>query len=145
MKAPILKRIPSAGMKQPDLRTLNRTFGLVLAGGFGALAFVRYLWDGVLTPWLVVVSVVFLVTALSVPTWLEPLRNVWMRAASFVGAVNSRILLTIVFAGVVMPIGVLLRLMGKRPIDLIGNRAANSYWRRRYPDEFSPARMERQF
>ena len=113
--------------------------------GFGAFAFVRYLWVGVLTPWLVVVAVSFLVAALYVPTWLEPIRKVWMRVAEFVGTVNSWVLLTIVFVVVMTPIAVLLRLMNRRPMELTPSQAANSYWRQRRPEEFGPERMERQF
>jgi hypothetical protein len=68
-----------------------------------------------------------------------------MRLAAVLGAVNSRILLTLVYIGLVTPFAVLLRLLGRQPIPTKTSKAASSYWHDRRPEEFTPQRMERQF
>lgn len=123
----------------------NRAFGLIMAGGLGTLALFRYVWAGSITVWLIALAGLFLFTALVMPAWLAPVQAVWMKLAGVLGFVNSRILLTIVFALVITPIALLLRLLGKRPIGLGRQPGATSYWHRRDEQEFLPKRMERQF
>jgi hypothetical protein len=68
-----------------------------------------------------------------------------MRLAAVLGFVNSRILLTVVFALLITPVAVLLRVIGKRPIQLGAIPQSESYWRARQASEFTRERMERQF
>ncbi len=123
----------------------NRTFGLVMAGCLGGLALGRFLWAGAITSWLIGPAALLLATGLLVPAWLDPVRAGWMKFAAVLGYVNSRILLTIVFIGLIMPTALVLRLLGKQPIRLGFREGSVSYWRRRTADEFSARRMERQF
>lgn len=57
----------------------------------------------------------------------------WMAAAFAVGWPVSRLLLTAIFALVVVPVALLARLSGKRFLDLRPDPAASSYWVRRDP------------
>ena len=128
-----------------ELRALNRSFGLIIAGGCGALALLRYVWSGAVVWWLIGIGLAFLVAGLAVPVWLDPVRKAWMKLAAVLGFVNSRILLTVVFVGVVTPIALLMRLLGRRPFAVTRDRTAGSYWKARRPEEFTAERMERQF
>lgn len=123
----------------------NRTFGLIMAGGLGALALFRSVWTGSIFIWPIAAAVLLFLTALVVPAWLAPIRTVWMRLAGVLGLINARMLLTLVFALVITPIALLLRLVGKQPIRLVPQPGATSYWHRRNEQEFAPKRMERQF
>lgn len=123
----------------------DRTFGLIMAGGLGGLALVRFMWSGAVTWWLIGPAVLFLATGLVVPSWLNPVRAGWMKLAAVLGYVNSRILLTVLFFSLILPTALVLRLLGKQPIRLGFRDGAGSYWRRRRPEEFAAARMERQF
>ena len=124
---------------------MNRSFGLVMAVGLLGLALLRYIWAGAINWWLIGAGLAFLTAGLLVPVRLEPVRRVWMKLAAVLGAVNSRILLTVVFAGLVAPLALLLRLLGKRPIQVKMCKTASTYWHQRRPEEFTPQRMERQF
>lgn len=132
-------------MKEQSSQRLNRSFGLVMAAGLLGLAFFRYIWVGAIVWWLVGAGLGFLAGGLFVPTWLEPVRRAWMKLAAVLGAVNSRILLTLVFVGLVTPLAILLRLFGKQPIQAKICKTASTYWQQRRPEEFTPQRMERQF
>ena len=131
-------------MKQPSSDKLNRSFGLVMAGGLAGLALVRYLLVGGGTWWLVGLAAAFLLVGLVVPCALAPLQKVWMKLAAVLGFVNQRILLTILFGMLITPTALLLRILGKQPISLHA-RGGDSYWRTRRAEEFSASRMERQF
>ncbi len=123
----------------------NRSFGLVLGWALLALAAVRFAWAGVLSWWLLGSALVLFAAALTVPWALGPLRTAWMKLAAVLGFINARILLTIVFAALVTPIAVVLRVFGRNPIRLAADGQPGSYWRSRRPEEFTAGRMERQF
>ena len=77
---------------------------------------------GVLAP--VLVSV--LVSGLLVPQILRPIEVVSMKLAEVMGAVMSRVVLTLAFYLMITPLGFLLKLLGKDLLDLSGERS--SYW-----------------
>jgi len=131
-------------LNEQNLHKLNRSFGLVMAGGLGVLAVIRFAWSGAMAWWLIGLGFGFLLAGLLVPAWLNPVRAGWMKVAEVLGVVNTRILLTVVFVGLITPMALLLRLLGKRPIDL-GATDAASYWHKRRAEEFAAGRMERQF
>ncbi len=59
----------------------------------------------------------------------------WMLAALPTGWVVSHVLLGIVYYGVITPIGLFLRLIGRDLLGLRMERGAASYWRQRGPGE----------
>jgi len=95
------------GLKREPDQAANRSFGLIMAGGLGILAIIRSLIDGRVVWWLAAVAAGFALVGFVVPKWLEPIRRSWMKLAAILGAVNSRVLLTVVYVGIVTPIGVL--------------------------------------
>ena len=134
---------PSLSAK--EIHKLNRSFSWIIAGGLGALAAARYFWDGAIAWWLIWLGVAVLTMGFFLPSWLDPVRRFWMRLAAVLGAVNSRILLTVVFAGLLTPLALLLRLLGRQPIQTAMCRTAATHWHKRRPEEFTAQRMERQF
>lgn len=135
-----------SNMKQSSFwANQNRMFGLIMAGGLGVIALVRFVLVGVVTWWLIVPVVLFFISGLLAPMLLAPIRTAWMKFAALLGYVNSRILLTVVFIGLIMPTALVLRLLGRQPIRRGFRVGGESYWRRRTADEFLPERMERQF
>jgi len=57
----------------------------------------------------------------------------WMTLALALGWIMSRVVLTLVFAVVLTPLGLLTRLTGKRFLALDRDPGASSYWVRRRP------------
>jgi hypothetical protein len=109
-----------------------RSFGLTLGIALGALAALlvwrhRPLWPLCAGP-----GALLGLMGLVVPHWLRPLERVWMKIG-------------IVFALVFTPAGLVLRLLGKDPLELRFDKQRPSYWRRRADEDRSPARMERMF
>ena len=61
------------------------------------------------------------------PRWARPFHAAWMRFAHALGYVNSRIILSIMFYGVMTPVGFFLRLAGRDPLRR-RRAASDSYW-----------------
>lgn len=54
---------------------------------------------------------------LFLPLRLRPLFKVWMKASRVLGAVNTQILLGIVFSLIIIPLGAVMRAAGKDPME----------------------------
>lgn len=59
-----------------------------------------------------------LLLSMTVPRCYYPLAVVWLGFSHFLGAVTSKLLLTLVFFTLVTPVGLLRRLMGKDTLQL---------------------------
>jgi Saxitoxin biosynthesis operon protein SxtJ len=68
----------------------------------------------------------------------------WMLLAGALGYVNSRILLSLMFYGVMAPYGWLMRLFGRNTMNRRG-RGAETYWIARKRTRQMPAQFERLF
>lgn len=95
-----------------DKRKRARDTGLALALGFGVWAWLTGEWIPVLP------GGVVLVLALTVPVLFTPLAPLWFGLSEAMGAVMSRIVLTVLFWGVLTPIARLHRLSGADPLLL---------------------------
>lgn len=64
----------------------------------------------------------FLVVAMTAPVVLRPFAIVWFGLSHVLGAVTSRILMTVVFFGIVTPIAIVRRLLGGDSMQARGFR-----------------------
>ncbi|WZO96915.1 SxtJ family membrane protein [Isosphaeraceae bacterium EP7] len=67
-------------------------------------------------------------TGLALPSIARPIFVGWMIAVSPIRWMVSKVLLGLVFYGLVTPIGLMLRLMGHDPLRLGPDPSATSYW-----------------
>ena len=63
--------------------------------------------------WALATSIVLSVMAVVFPAALKPFQRVWMNIGETLGWVNSRIILSIVYYLLIVPIGAILRITGK--------------------------------
>ena len=121
-----------------------RKFGLLVGGIFCAIG----LWPAVIRGagprwWALVVGVLLLVPALLAPRVLSPVYRIWMTVGEVLGWINTRILLGVVFYGLITPMGLIRRLRREDPMRRRHDPAARSY---RVPKPPRPgAHMNRQF
>lgn len=117
-----------------------RTFGWIVGGALLALA--GLLWWGVPTRLgsardiLASIGTALIVLGTVYPTALREFRAGWFAVASALGWLNTRILLTLFYYGVVSPVGLVMRLFGRDPLDRKWSLDQPSYWIRR--DEQRP-------
>jgi hypothetical protein len=103
-------------------------------------------WRGHVVPPLVLASlgILLVVPGAVAPALLGPVQRLWMRAGMFLGEVNGRIILTVLFYLVIFPLGRILRLF-RDPLDRSLDQPAASNWVKRPTEPVDPARYERQF
>lgn len=130
-------------------RRALRSFGLLVGGVFVGIAAVvawRRGWEaGPLVFGLGGPGAALVLLGLGAPAALRPVYRVWMGLALVLGTVMTRVLLTLVFVLLVVPIGFALRLAGKDLLDRRIERARTTYWRAKVYEDDSPARLERYF
>jgi hypothetical protein len=97
------------------------------------------------TPWFAWPGGVLIVAGALLPRVLRWLYIGWMSFAFILGFVMAHIILTLFYYGVITPVGVLARLVGKDFLALKLDRGAATYWRPRKPKEHKPQDYERQF
>ena len=89
-------------------------------------------------------AAVLIVTAWLSPAGARLFHSGWMGLAAMLGWVNSRILLGIMFYGVITPTGRLMRLLGRDPLDRRGQRR-ETYWVQRSRTRQRREQFERPF
>jgi hypothetical protein len=63
-----------------------------------------------------VMVALFTIPALTLPSSLRPVHQIWMFIGHILGWVNTRIILAIGFYGIVTPVGLIMRIFGKDPM-----------------------------
>lgn len=122
----------------------ERAFGLTVGGVLLALAaLTAWRGHGMRAEVIGVAGAVLVATAVIRAAVLRPLAAAWGRLGHALGWFNSRVLLTLMFALVFVPIGWANRLFGSDPLDR--RRRAGSRWMA-YPERFrDPKHLERLF
>ena len=131
-----------AGASSSELRR----FGLTVGGMFVLLGCLSW-WRGHVRPPVVMwtIGVLLVLPALVVPLALDPVRRVWMRFATVLGEVNSRIILGVFFFLVIAPVGFVLRRLFRDPLDRALDDGKSTNWVRRTTVPVERARYEQQF
>lgn len=107
-------------MQQHTSRTELRNFGLVFGAMFGLLFGVLPFVRGHHPPvWPFVLCAVAWIFALLVPAALGPVHAGWTRLGLVLGWVNTRIVLSLIFFLLIVPVGLVMRLLGR---DKLGRR-----------------------
>ena len=91
-----------------------RNFGLMVGGIFLLIG----VWPALLgrddaRVWAMVLGGLLVILGLGLPRFLRPVYRVWMIIGHALGWVNTRIILGIVFYGLLTPMGLIMRLFGK--------------------------------
>ena len=115
---------------RPSLRSFGLSVGAVLAG-IGAWGIYRGWGLPVVWQCLAGAGTVLVTLGLVAPPWLRPIHAGWMRMAHAIGWFNTRILLGLVYYGMVLPIDLVRRCVAD-PLALRPG-SADSYWVRRDP------------
>jgi len=78
-----------------------------------------------------------------IPESLGPVFKGWMGLAQLLSRITTPVFLGIIYFVVLAPVGLLMRLVGRRPLERPSN--ARSWWIARAPDARQRADMNRQF
>jgi hypothetical protein len=104
-------------MKLTTSKSELRSFGLVIAGGFAVMALAPLVFRHQHPrQWALVVALAAFILAWTAPGILLPVHRSWMAVGECLAWLNTRIILTIVYFILIVPIGAILRIAGKDPM-----------------------------
>jgi hypothetical protein len=112
---------------QPATKDL-RQFGLIVGGIFSVIG----LWPAVVRNeaprfWSLVLGGTLVVLGLAAPQSLKHIHSGWMKIGHVLGTINTRIILGIIYYGLITPMGVIMRLMGKDSMHRVLMPDATTY------------------
>jgi len=124
----------------------ERNFGLVMAAFFCLIALAPLLHRPAGAPrlWALAIAAAFAILAVVYPRSLKQLNWLWLQFGLVLHKITSPIVLGVMFYGVIVPVGVAMRLAGKDPLRLKPEPESRSYWIMRTPGP-APQSMKQQF
>ncbi|TKJ37590.1 hypothetical protein CEE37_13840 [candidate division LCP-89 bacterium B3_LCP] len=124
-----------------------RTWALVMAAILAAVGTIQFfVWSHIQTASVLwIISAAFLLTGLLIPKLLKPIFWLWLKLATALAWLNTRLILGIVFFLVFTPVGLLLRLLRKDLLKERWDSDASSYWIRRSDKPMDPQSYEKQY
>lgn len=122
----------------------GRRFGLLVGGVFLGIAAFLW-WRGRMgaVPYLGGLGGALVLGGLLIPGQLGPVYRAWMGLALLISKVTTPILMGLIYFVVMTPIGLVMRLAGRRA--LVHRPEADSYWIRREVPQPAGEQMQRQF
>lgn len=138
-------------MLRQEIRSLNadkrqlRSFGITLGLALLIISAVLYWRDLPGVALVAGVGGLMLLTGLVMPKILVSLYVPWMSLALVLGFIMTRVLLSIIFVFLFIPIGFLMRALGKDPLRRTLDADAKTYWISKEYDASDPGRLERYY
>lgn len=121
----------------------ERAFGVSVGGACVALgALLSWRGSAAVGPALAAIGALLVVLGRLAPSTLRVPSRYWWRFAQALGWFNSRVLLTVFFAVVLTPVGVVMRIAGRNPLQAAG---ARTNWRPYTVRRRDPKHYERMF
>ena len=136
-----IEEVRNIKSSKKQLRNFEIMAGIIL----GLLGGLFYRQQNSCYPYLLVLSAVFLLSGLLLPNLLRPIYKVWMLLALLLGWFTTRVILIVLFYGVVTPIGLLTKLFKKDFLNLKSGHDVDSYWIYRQKTKFTKEDYEKQF
>jgi len=137
----IKEDIKTISSTKKDLRDFGLAVGTVLFL-IGCILLWRH-WGSPL--YFILPGAAMIVAGLFAPWVLKPFQRPWMIAATVLGWFSTRLILIIIYYGVLTPTKFIARLFGVHFLDLKLDRSAKSYWLYRPSQEKKPSSSEKQF
>ena len=131
------------------LKTSNnkeyRKFGITI-GTVSILIAVLLLWREIKgIEYLISIGLAFILLGLIIPYFLKPIYIVWMSFAVLLGYIMTRVILTLLFGLIFIPVGLIIRVIGKDLLKEKIDHEAKSYWIHRDRNIFDRKSAEHQY
>ena len=95
----------------------NRSFGLIFSALLAFIFFILFLVFDLFLPLLGLFSVLFLLVSLMIPRILLPLAALWTKLVRIIGYFNNHLILGILFFVIFVPLGLVMRIFGRKIIN----------------------------
>ena len=123
----------------------ERSFGITFFVVFLIFALISVWRGGTWWPWLGGIAVAFGAASLVVPAILRPLNKLWFKFGLLLHKVMTPLIMSILFYGLITPVGLLMRLTGKDPMRMKSQGTETTYWIDREPIPAGGDHMKNQF
>ncbi len=123
----------------------ERGFGIVFAVVFTIIGVWPLMDGGPIRLWALAGAGVFLAAGLFLPVLLRPLNRLWFLFGLALHKVMSPLVMGLLFYLTVTPIALIMRMVGKDPLNRQFDARAKSYWVEREPPGPAPETMRQQF
>jgi hypothetical protein len=131
-------------MKRNVTEAENRTFGLMTSGGLVLVFICRLVFHKMNGwPFLLFFAALLLLLTIVRPSLLNTVRSAWIRLGEVLGMVNTYLILSVIFLCIITPLGLLLRIFGKKRLSLGWKKQQLSYWVN--GDAFNVGSFDKQF
>jgi hypothetical protein len=130
-------------MVNTEVKELKK-FGILFSLIFIVISLSLFFKQKNFLPW-AGVSFLFFLLAIYCPNLLKVLYRPWMKLASFLSWVNTGLILFLMFYLIFLPIGLLLKLLGKDLLDIKIDKNKASYWKSKDKDSLGLGFYQRQF
>ena len=137
----MLEEIKNIKSEKSDLRKFGITVGIILMIISGVL-----FWKEK-ESFQIFFTIGFILCSFGIvlPIVLKPVYWIWMIFATILGWFMNRLILSLLFFGVISPIGIILRLFNKQFIELEWDKKNATYWNRISRRTFEKEDYEKQF
>lgn len=133
------------GREDPVRAGSERSFGIVFAVVFAAVAFWPLMEGAPVSLWALAVGGTFLAAGLWAPVVLRPLNRIWFLFGLALNKIMNPLVMGLLFYLTIAPTGLIMRLVGKDPLHRRFDPQAKSYWIERRPPGPEPDTMRFQF
>ena len=123
----------------------DRSFGLVFAAVFLLIGLWPLRHHDSARWWAVVIGLIFGAITLTKPDFLSPLNRAWMLFGRLLGKIVTPVVMGILLYGVLTPVALIQRVIGRDALRLKLDPNAQSYWEMRNPPGPLPESMKNQF
>ena len=103
-----------------------RKFGLIIGSLLCFIAYYLFFIENELHQIFLSIGLFAMIVGLLFPLLIKPFYFIWMTLATIIGWVMTQFILCLLFYAIITPIGLLLKLFGKNPLDLDINSGENS-------------------
>jgi hypothetical protein len=137
----ILEEIKEIKSDKIELRKFGYTIGIALL----VIGTVALYFGKPSNSYLLGFGALIFFVGLIYPSLLKPFHKIWMSIAVVLGFIMTRIILSLLFFFVFMPMRFIARIFGKKFIDLKFKNETDSYWNKRETKMYESIDTERQF
>ena len=109
-------------------KNTNRSFGILFFIVFSIISIWPVLSGGELRLWSFILAIIFLIMGITKSRFLTPFNIAWIKFGELLGVIISPLIMGLVYFLVVLPIGILMRVLGKDLLSLKFNKNIETYW-----------------
>jgi len=109
----------------------NRSFGILFFIVFSIISIWPMLSGGELRLWSFILAIIFLIMGIAKSRFLTPLNIAWIKFGQLLGVIISPVIMGLVYFLVLLPIGILMRVLGKDLLRLKFNKNIETYWNKK--------------